>query len=200
MSRSLGPLFVGALLMVSCRPTAGGTCTLGQAACLDDGSGLFCSASGAYARLSCRGPNGCRQEGAKVSCDQSTASPGDSCARSGFACTPDKQNDLACRQGVFVLAEPCAGPFGCRVAPFDGVAAGGAGNVMCDADIARAGDPCLEEGDYACTADGSIALQCVSKRMSPVGACNGPKGCSVVHLRPKGTASDCDTKLDDGGS
>jgi len=189
-------VIAGALHVASCKPTAGGQCTAGQATCSDNASGLFCGSSGTYTRLSCRGREGCRQEGAKVSCDQSTAVAGDSCTHPGFACTPDKRSDLTCRQGEFVLAEPCAGPFGCRVAPFDGFAAG---SVLCDTDVARAGDPCLAEGEYACTADRGTALQCLGKRMSAAGICDGPKGCTVVHLKPKGTATECDTKRGDGG-
>jgi hypothetical protein len=204
MLRCRGPVLlavvVSLLLASACRPTAGGDCTLGQAACMDGRSGVFCSASGTYERLSCRGRDGCRQDGAKVSCDQSIAVVGDSCTQPGFACTPDQTSDLACRGGEFVLAERCSGPFACRIAPFDGFAPGGSGSVLCDIDTARPGDPCLEEGDYACTSDKSSALRCAGKRMVVVGACDGPDGCKVVHLKPKGTEVECDTMAADGGS
>jgi hypothetical protein len=188
------------LLAAGCRPTAGGQCTLGQAACTDGRSGVFCSASGTYERLSCRGRDGCRQDGAKVSCDQSIAMVGDPCTQPGFACAPDLASDLTCRGGEFALAQPCSGPFACRIAPFDGFAPGGSGSVLCDMDTARPGDPCLEEGDYSCTSDKSRALQCVGKRMVAVGECDGPEGCKVIHLKPKGTEVECDMMADDGGS
>jgi len=195
LSVAASVLFTG-----NCTPTAGGACTLGQAACTDGRSGVFCGASGTYERLLCRGRDGCRQEGAKVSCDQSTASLGDSCTQPGFACTPDLTSDLTCRRGEFVLAEPCPGPFACRIAPFDGFAPGGSGSVLCDIDVAHPGDPCLEEGDYACTSDKSDALQCLGKRMVVVRECDGPDGCRVLHLKPKGTEVECDPLAADGGT
>jgi hypothetical protein len=184
------------VLTADCKPRVGGTCTMGQAACTDERSGLFCGTGGAYRAISCRGRDGCQQSGAKVSCDQSAAAAGDACTRPGYACSADMKHALSCQAGKFVLAQTCSGPFACRVAPFDGFAPGGSGNVLCDNDIATAGDPCLDDGDFACEADETQALECVGKRMVALGTCDGPRRCSVVHPKTKDSELECDM-LDD---
>jgi len=186
------------LLSTGCRPAAGRACTFGQATCTDDRSGLFCGAAGRYLAFACRGRDGCQQEGARVWCDQSSASAGEPCTPPGFACSADAKSSLSCREGTFVVAQPCAGPYGCRVAPFDGLSPRGAGSVLCDNDVSAEGDPCLDEGDYACTADMTVALKCAGKRMVAVRACNGPKGCRVTHPKAKDSDLACD-ELGDGG-
>jgi hypothetical protein len=192
-------LLVVAALAADCKPAVGRPCTRGQAACTDARSGLFCAPDGTYRAVPCRGRDGCRPEGAKVSCDQSIAVEGDACTEPGFACTEDKKTDLTCRDGVFVRAQTCAGPFGCRVAPYDGFAPGGLGAVRCDNDVARAGDPCLDDGDFGCAPDELEALKCVAKTMVPFRTCDGPGGCRVVHRTSKESDLDCDA-LSDGGT
>jgi hypothetical protein len=180
-----------AITAPACTPKEGGRCTMGQATCIDGKSGLFCGPGGTYQALSCGGDVGCRREGAKVSCDQSIAAAGDTCAGSGFACTVDMENALSCQRGKFVVAEICSGPGGCKVAPFDGTAPEGAGSITCDNDVARAGDPCRVDGDYACTADKTAALRCTRKKMILVRSCLGPNKCSVSHPKPQESEVDC---------
>ncbi len=197
-----GLLLVAASILAlpaGCKPRVGGTCTVGQATCADARLGLFCGAEATYRSVPCLGRDGCRQEGALVSCDQSVAIAGDACTRPGFACTPDRMIALSCQAGRFVQAQTCAGPFACRVAPYDGFAPGGSGNVLCDNDVAAPGDPCLDDGDFACTADRTAALKCSANRMVVLRTCNGPGQCAVVHARPRDTEVECDSSPEDGG-
>jgi hypothetical protein len=193
-------LSVAALVALSagCRPRASGRCTFGQAACIDSSSGLFCGADGTYRTVPCHGRDGCVQEGARVSCDQSSAAVGDACTKAGFACAAEMKSLLSCQNGQFALAQTCRGPFACRVAPYDGFAPGGAGNVLCDNDVASAGDPCLDEGDVACTADRTEALKCTGKKMVAFHTCDGPRHCSIVHPTSKDTGLECDMSQDGG--
>jgi len=168
-------LLAGSALLLSQKPRVGIACTAGQAACTDPRTAVFCGA------------------GAYRSCDQSVAVAGDGCVRVGFACTKDKGDELSCRDGEFVRVQSCGGPFGCRIAPFDGFAPGESGNVLCDNDIAREGDPCLDEGDYACTSDRREALRCVGQRLVFSEWCDGAGRCRIRHPTSKDTRLDCDT-------
>jgi len=166
------------------KPKVGGKCTAGKIECIDAKSGLFCGKDGTYAAMSCGGAQGCNAKGG--SCDQSIAAAGDGCSASGFACATDMKNALSCTDGKFVLAETCKGPNACKVAT---------GDIFCDNDIADVGDPCRDDGDYACTGDKLAALQCKGKKMMTVNSCRGPKSCSIVHPKPKETDIDCDMSI-----
>jgi hypothetical protein len=183
-------------LATGCKPRLGGRCTPGQASCQSERGGLFCDRDGVYRSLDCRGRDGCQQEGARVTCDQSIAATGDACTTPGFACTADKKNALSCQGGKFGTAQTCSGPFACRLAPYDGFAPGGSGNILCDNDVARIGDPCLDEGDYACTPDRSLALRCTGRRMVVFRECDLTR-CSVLHPTSKETDVECEASKDD---
>lgn len=168
------------------KPKAGGKCTADSISCTDGKTGLFCGKDGTYATMTCGGAQGCVANGAKVTCDQSIAAAGDGCTASGFACAMDMKNALSCTDGKFVLAETCKGPGGCKVAT---------GDIFCDNDIADIGDPCRDDGDYACTQDKLAALKCIGKKMVTVNSCRGPKSCAIVHPKPKETDIDCDMSV-----
>jgi hypothetical protein len=173
-------------ISAGCKARVGGKCITGRAACSDDRSGLFCGADGTYLAISCSGKEGCRQDGAMVSCDQSIAASGDACTGPGLACASDTRSAFSCQGGRFVLAETCLGPGACRVALDD---------VVCDNDVAKAGDPCRDDGDYACTADKSAALKCTGKKMVPINTCRGPKQCIIAHPKPMKADFDCDMSI-----
>ena len=168
------------------KPKAGGKCTAGTMACNDAKTGLFCGSDGTYQTMSCGGAQGCAAKDKNVTCDQSIAAAGDGCTASGFACAADMKNALACMNGKFALAETCKGPNACKVAT---------GDIFCDNDIADVGDPCRDDGDYACTGDHLAALQCKGKKMITVNSCRGPKSCAIVHPKPKETDIDCDMSV-----
>jgi hypothetical protein len=169
--------------LAGCKARAGDRCVMGRAACTGERAGLFCGADGTYHALACGGHDGCQQWGAMVACDQSIAKEGDRCTSPGLACAPDRRSALSCEGGRFVVAETCSGPAACSIALDD---------LVCDHDIAAAGDPCRDDGEYACTSDRSSALVCQDQRMVAARACAGPRGCSVTHPRPGKTELDCD--------
>jgi len=167
------------------KPKAGGKCTAGTMACNDAKSGLFCGSDGTFQAMTCGGTGGCQATGGKVTCDQSVASAGDGCTAAGFACATDMKNALSCTSDKFVLAETCKGPGACKVS---------SGDIFCDNDIADVGDPCRDDGDYACTGDKLAALKCTGKKMATINSCRGPKSCSIVH-KGKEVDIDCDMSV-----
>jgi hypothetical protein len=188
-----------------CKPDVGGKCTFGQASCSDDGTaGLFCGDNGRFRSVSCRGKGGCQRFGARVWCDQSLSSEGEPCTKPGFACTTDRRSALACSDdGSFALAATCAGPGGCKVTVFDRLVPGGSGGILCDHDVANPRDPCLDDGDVACSPDKMIALKCSGRTMTASATCHGPKHCAVLRAPGKGPELACDEgegSGDDGGA
>jgi hypothetical protein len=166
------------------KPSVGGKCTAGQAACSDTKSGVFCGSSGTYKAMTCGGPNGCKGEGAKVECDNDVSVSGDGCnTPNDGACTPDHRNMLLCKNEAFALVDTCKGPGACKI---------GGGNVVCDNDVADIADPCSNIGNYACTSDRAAALRCDANKYTPVQSCRGPKACAIVHPSPKVNDIDCD--------
>jgi hypothetical protein len=180
-------VFASIVTLSACgKPKAGGKCQAGTMACNDAKTGLFCGSDGTFQTMTCGGTGGCQTAGAKVTCDQSVAAAGDGCTAAGFACASDMKNALSCTDGKFVLAETCKGPGACKVAT---------GDIFCDNDIADVGDPCRDDGDYACTGDKLAALKCQGKKMVTINSCRGPKSCSIVHPKPKETDIDCDMSV-----
>ena len=55
----------------------------------------------------CRGAKGCSTSGREIDCDESVASLGDPCGLSGYACSADGKNELACQGGRFIQHKAC---------------------------------------------------------------------------------------------
>lgn len=55
----------------------------------------------------CRGSRGCSTSGREIDCDESVASPNDPCGLSGYACSADGKNELACVGGRFIQHKAC---------------------------------------------------------------------------------------------
>ncbi len=180
-------LFIAAsfVMLSACgKPKAGAKCTAGQTACADAKSGLFCASDNTFKVMTCSGPGGCKQEGAKVACDNDIAAIGDACdTPNDGACTADHKSLLLCKNQAFSEIDTCKGPGGCKLA---------GDMINCDNDIADIGDPCSNDGNYACTSDKAMALQCKGAQYGAVQSCLGPKSCSIVHPKPKTTDIDCD--------
>ncbi len=177
---------IGVVFAACGQPTVGGKCTPGKGACVDAKSGLFCGADRTYKAMSCGGPNGCKLQGANVFCDNDVAIAGDGCDTPGDgACTSDGKTLLVCQAEKFALIDTCKGPGHCKVK---------GDTFSCDNDIADVGDPCSNKGNYACTSDKTMALQCADGKYGPIQTCRGPKACSVVRDKsnPKVVDIDCD--------
>lgn len=133
---------------------------------------------------------GCRRSSEHVSGLQASAVAAPSAApavdpcRQGLRCAGPK-SALACVGGV---ARPidCRGPDGCQEA-------GGA--ARCDNVVARTGDACDEEHDFACALDRKAALECQAGTFQIVTSYKGIEGCELkgdeIECQPgKGPACD----------
>jgi hypothetical protein len=138
----------------------------GEAVC-QSATRLLTCLTGTWSEVTCGGPKGCSssEEGA-VTCDESVGREGEACSQGGshFACSADGPSRLACSAGRWKLASTCRGPKGCE--PRSSL-------VACDDSIAQAGDPCLKEGDVACSVDGKAVLTCKAGTFGPSTTCRG---------------------------
>ena len=107
-----------------------------------------------------------------------SAKVSDAC-RQGPRCQGPKRA-LICSQGVEEPIE-CRGPLGCVQ---EGV------SVSCDNTLARTGDACDEEHDFACALDRKAALECQSGVFRVIDAYSGIQGCSL-----KGDEISCDKSV-----
>ena len=152
--------------------TVGTRCHSGQGACTQEGKQLLRCVDGKMAvEAACGGPDGCKVDGASslFRCDQSVATAGDLCSDQGkSACSPDHAAMLTCKADAFATDLLCKGPQGCHI---EGT------TVLCDMSLADVGDPCTQEGTYACTTDHKRALQCKGGRLSASRSCK--KGCET---------------------
>src|SRR5207302_101671 len=79
-ARWIGAAALALAALAGCTPKAGDKCSAGQQVCLDATGGLFCSSSGTFATMSCRGSQGCVKNGGTVLCDNSLANKDEGCA------------------------------------------------------------------------------------------------------------------------
>jgi hypothetical protein len=125
----------------------------GAAICLDASTLLVCH-GGAYVASSCRGKNGCVEEGGRTLCDATVAEPGEVCATPDKkACSVDGKRVLVCSAGKMEERYECRGPNGCTVVT---------GKLDCDLTVAKVGDACdvKSEGTFACTEDLKGTARC----------------------------------------
>jgi len=121
-----------------------------------------------------------------AACKDRRGHPGDPC-RPGEGATAagecvDTTSVLACR--AFTLRrEACRGPEGCV-----------AGH--CDRSVAAVEDPCNDEGELVCSADGEELLRCVDSTIVRWQACRGDRGC---HRDTAGSAPTCDVGTSEVG-
>jgi hypothetical protein len=91
--------------------TAGASCSPeneGNGACAPDGKSLLMCRSGKMVvAATCKGLNGCRQQGTDLDCNQTIADVGDPCYEGKFACSTDKKSRLQCRNGKMVTQKAC---------------------------------------------------------------------------------------------
>ncbi len=142
----------------------------GAAVCADEKTLVACR-RGKYARVPCRGADGCREEGGRTACDATVAEVGEPCAEDDKkACATDGRQVLACREGRMAPRYECRGENGCRVGSEEG---------RLRLSIARLGDPCdkLAEGHFACSEDAAGILKCTGGRFAKDETCRAPNRC-----------------------
>ena len=168
------------------RPSAGQTCQVAnQIACEGSEKAWLCDAS-RWVEIRCRGGRGCVRRSGHDECDDSVAMLGDSCPKTSadHACSVDRSAALVCKEGAFALWRRCRGPEGCAVADGRG--------VQCDTSLGEKGDPCTQQGAYACSADYHVMLVCDGSVLVPASSCRGPKGCVAQRATHK---VDCDDSV-----
>jgi hypothetical protein len=179
--------------MAACRdkPASGGKCRVpDQLVCGGPDRALLCE-TGAWVEVPCKGAQGCshtsRESRDTDECDDTVASEGDPCPRNpplDYACTADKARALVCKEGRYALWRACRGPDACQVE--------GGRNVRCDTTLGQPGDPCAQQGTYACSADGKAMLLCDGSTLAAASSCRGPDGCRIQRDTRK---VDCDDAL-----
>jgi hypothetical protein len=162
------------------KPAAGRACPgPDQVACAGLDRAFVCEGAApggaaVWTEVSCKGARGCARRGGADDCDDTVASEGDPCPGSpplDYACTADGARALACTKGRFGLWRACRGPEGCRVT--DGQ------NIQCDTTLGEPGDPCTQNGAYACSADRKTMLTCNGTALAAASSCSGPEGCQI---------------------
>ncbi|HVY25861.1 MAG TPA: hypothetical protein VHB79_04890 [Polyangiaceae bacterium] len=130
----------------------------------------------AIVSLACRrAPQHVEELRAAVSAAGAATLPADPCHR-GLRCSGAK-SALSCIGGAAKAIE-CRGPDGC-------VESGGA--ARCDNTLARTGDACDEEHDFACALDRKAALECQAGVFRVVTSYTGIAGCEL-----KGDEIECE--------
>jgi hypothetical protein len=190
-----------ALCVAACRdkPAPGRACrVLDQLVCASGDRALLCEPTGAaraggasgtttWEEVPCKGARGCSRKGDVDECDDTIAAEGDVCPSNpplDYACTVDRKNALVCKDGLYGLWRSCRGPDGCQVE--------GGRNVRCDTTLGEVGDPCAQQGTYACSTDARSMLLCDGSVLGPASSCRGPGGCRVQRETRK---VECDDAL-----
>jgi hypothetical protein len=171
--------------VVGCRdkPAAGRPCRIvDQVVCAGGDRALLCEppkgappgSAAAWGDVPCKGAHGCSRKGDADECDDTVASNGDPCPRNpplDYACAPDRARALVCKEGRYELWRACRGPEGCQVE--------GGRNVRCDTTLGEVGDPCAQQGTYACSTDQKAMLLCDGSALAAASSCRGPNGCRI---------------------
>jgi hypothetical protein len=160
-----------------------------KAACgADQKTMLSCSFRKWEAQGPCRGPEGCRESGDEIVCDNSLSDVGDPCGKDNegkVACSSDRTTRVMCRDGKFVPSLACVGPGRCDAS---------GSSVKCDGMRGIAGGGCSAAG-AECAASGKAKVSCKSGRFGPEIACLGAHGCQVVDEKVY-----CDQSIADEGA
>lgn len=187
-------LLIALLLSTSvfaCKPKVGAGCKIeSKEHCVDDKKALACH-DGKWEELSCKGPEGCSKASGDHICDQSVAEDKDVCnLNDDHVCTSDKKSMLKCSNNHWSVVQSCSGDRGCTMEKK---------RVTCDNSIAREGDACREEDDYACSIDKKTALACRKSVFVQTNQCKGPKGCKVSGTKEAGFKIECDDSIANQG-
>ena len=191
---------VGAVAACRDKPAAGRACrVIDQIVCAGGDRALLCETAPsaqpggatAWAEVPCKGSRGCFHREDADECDDTVAVDGDACPHNpplDYACTADRTRALVCKEGRYGLWRACRGPDACQVE--------GGRNVRCDTTLGEAGDPCAQQGTYACSVDGKTMLLCDGSTLVAASSCRGPGGC---HIQRETHKVECDDALAEEG-
>lgn len=175
----------------ACKPKVGGSCKIEtKEQCVDDKKALACH-DGKWEELACKGPDGCSKATGEHVCDQSVADDKDVCnLTDDYVCTGDKKGMLQCTKNHWTQVQSCLGERGCSMERK---------KVTCDNSIAKEGDTCREEDDFACSVDKKAALKCTKGLFVQASLCKGPKACKIGGDAKTGFKVECDDSIANQG-
>jgi hypothetical protein len=162
---------VGTLLLLPCCAKPGDNCTDTPGSCSDKKSHLVCL-NKKYILETCKGADGCNDDGKVLVCDDTRADLGDGCGHEGArACSMDGSKELRCRSGKFATEWSCRG--GCTLDADK--------NPKCTP-TGEAGDVCRPDS-IVCDGAQKTELVCTDGKLAPRRTCHGALGC---HTEPGG--------------
>jgi hypothetical protein len=154
--------------LVACKGKPGDDCTDTPGSCSDKTSHLVCT-NKKYVLETCKGQNGCNDDGKTLVCDNTKADVGDGCGHDGArACAVDGKTELRCREGKFAVEWSCRG----------GCALDANNNPKCTP-TGEAGDACRSDS-IVCDGTQKTQLSCVSGKLAPTRTCHGDRGCETA--------------------
>jgi len=86
-----------------------------------------------------------------------------------------------CKEGRFTAWRACRCPDACKVEC--------GRHVKCDTTLGEPGDPCAQQGTYACSVDHVTMLTCDGSAFVAATSCRGPAGC---HIERESRKVQCD--------
>jgi len=115
------------------------------------------------------------------------------CATGAPACSGDRKFLLlTCGNAQPALLSTCFGSAGC-------VQRGA--EITCDGSVAAPGDPCVSEGELACSTDGTQLLACRRRVKVLASLCRGPRRCvSAAAIECDSTIANAQEPCDGEGS
>ncbi len=174
--------FVGLILaagLAACRPKAGQECSDSPGSCIDKTSHAVCL-NKKYVIETCKGKDGCNDEGKSLVCDGSKADVGDGCGHDGTrACSSDGKHELRCRGSEFAIEWSCRG--GCTLDADN--------NPKCTP-TGEVGDLCRPDS-IVCDGAQQTELSCVDGKLAVHRTCHGQRACQTL----RGGGVGCDRSI-----
>jgi hypothetical protein len=152
----------------ACRPKAGQECSDTPGSCIDKSSHAVC-VNKKYVIETCKGKDGCNDDGKSLVCDNTKADVGDGCGHEGTrACSQDGRFELRCRDSAYAVEWSCRG--GCTL--------DGDNNPKCTP-TGEVGDICRPDS-IVCDGKQQTELSCVDGRLAVHRTCHGHRGCATL--------------------
>jgi hypothetical protein len=154
--------------VLACRPKAGQECTDTPGSCIDKTSHAVC-VNKKYVIETCKGKDGCNDDGKSLVCDNTKADVGDGCAHEGArACSNDGKYELRCRDTKFAIEWSCRGS----------CALDANSNPKCTP-TGEVGDVCRPDS-IVCDGAQRTELSCVDGKLAVHRTCHGERACQTL--------------------
>jgi len=154
--------------LAACKPKAGQDCSDTPGSCIDKTSHAVCI-NKKYVIETCKGKDGCNDDGKSLVCDNTMGDVGDGCAHEGArACSGDGKYEIRCRDSRFAIEWSCRN--GCKLDDNS--------NPKCSP-MGEVGDVCRPDS-IVCDGAQKNELSCVDGKLAQHRTCNGPRGCQTL--------------------